>query len=255
MSSFKKASKMNQRAHRERHQPEARKSLGVLEKKKDYKLRANDRAEKEETLKLLRKRALNKNPDEFYHHMINSKIANDEHFEKEKDEDLTPEQIKLMETQDKKYISMKRTIEANKIKRLQAQLHMTDVADRTKNKHVFFLDSDEEAEGFDLAKKLNTHPALLNRKSNRLRLEQLKDMKVDLADESTIKKMNDERLKAYKELDKRIKREQDLAKVQRKLELKNTSKKQRKAMKPKELQAILKSPHNPIFKFKYERKK
>lgn len=254
MSSFKKASKMNQRAHRERHQPEGRQNLGILEKKKDYKLRANDRAEKEETLKLLRKRALNKNPDEFYHHMINSKIEKDEHFEQEKDEDLTPDQIKLMETQDKKYISMKRTIEANKIKRLQAHLHMTDVAEKTKNKHIFFVDNEEEMQNFDLAKRLNTHPALLGRKSNRLRIDQLEKMNLEV-DESTVKKMNEERQKAYKELEKRIKREKELAKIQRKMDLKNTIRKQRKTLKPKEMLKVMKSPHNPIFKFKFERKK
>jgi U3 small nucleolar RNA-associated protein 11 len=253
MSSWKKAAKTNQRTHRERHQPEARAGLGLLEKKKDYKLRATDKAEKEATLKVLRKRALNKNPDEFYHHMVNSKLKGDEHHEKDKDEDLTPDQMKLMETQDKKYISMKRTIESNKIKRLQAHLHMTDEAERTNNHHIFFVDNEKEAKNFDLAKRLDTHPALVNRKTNRLRMKDLDKMNL-IIDEATIKNLNTEREKAYKELAKRIDRERELAKIQRKMELKGVTKSQRKTLKSKDLREMTKSSH-PIFKFKYERKK
>ncbi|KAG5324575.1 UTP11 protein, partial [Acromyrmex heyeri] len=164
MSSWKKAAKMSQKTHRERHQPEARKHLGLLEKKKDYIIRARDFQEKRATIKLLRKRALNKNPDEFHFHMINSKVVNGVHQEKDKEDQHTPEQIKLMETQDLRYVAYKRNIEAKKIDKLQSQLHMIDAANE--NQHIFFLD-DDEMKNFNLVKKLDTHPGLLFRRTTR----------------------------------------------------------------------------------------
>lgn len=114
MSSFRKALKSRQKNHHERSQPGFRKTLGLLEKKKDYKLRADDYHKKQNTLSALRKKALDKNPDEFYFKMVNSQLEDGVHmFKKEAEElEMTEEQKKMMRTQDIKYVETKRVAEA-----------------------------------------------------------------------------------------------------------------------------------------------
>lgn len=79
---FNKAHKMAQRLHRERRQPESRKKLGYLEKKKDYKKRALDHQIKANRLKKLKNKALLRNPNEFNLHMTNSRLVDGVHQEK-----------------------------------------------------------------------------------------------------------------------------------------------------------------------------
>lgn len=253
MSSWKKVSKANQKTHRERHQPEARKHLGLLEKKKDYIARARDFQEKKATLKLLRKRALNRNPDEFYFHMINSKVVDGVHREKDKEVEHTPQQIQLMETQDIRYVSYKRNIEAKKIDKLQSELHMIDIANETKNRHTFFLEDETEMKNFDLAKRLDTHPALLSRRTNRPRLDAIKNMKLPELDEKIRTQLEQKKRMAYKELNKRVDRERELTIVQQKLEV-NRMLKDKKMTKPKLIKAGSKNAA-PIYKWKFERKR
>ena len=103
----------SQKTHRERHQPSSRAQFGLLEKKKDYRLRAKDYNEKKEVLKSLRKKALNKNPDEFYFHMVNSKLTEGGHRDlvsKKSEAKNSEEQVKLLQTQDYKYISTRRFV-------------------------------------------------------------------------------------------------------------------------------------------------
>lgn len=253
MSSWKKAAKSTQKSHRERHQPESRKHLGLLEKKKDYVARAKDYNEKRETLKLLRKRALNKNPDEFYFHMINSKIQNGSHHEKDMDEEFTDEQKKLMETQDLKYIAYKRNLETRKVEKLHSNLHMIDAANEVNNKHIFFVEDGEEIKEFDLCGKLNTHPALIGRRTNRPKLDSLEKMKLPDFDETMLEKIEKQKQQAYKELSTRVDRENELTVVQQTLEIKKALK-DKKVTKPTKVVSGSKS-NAPIYKWKYERKK
>ncbi|XP_039960010.1 probable U3 small nucleolar RNA-associated protein 11 [Bactrocera neohumeralis] len=260
MSSWKKASKSNQKVHRERHQPEARKHLGLLEKKKDYKKRANNEHYKERTLKLLHKRALNKNPDEFYHHMINSKLEEGVHHEKEQEPDEHSKvQKALMETQDTQYVTMKRTMETKKIQRLQSQLHMIDFANTVTNAHTFFEENKEgevvakDLSKMELAQRLETHPSLLERKTNRPRIQDLDKMKLPELTPQEIRKANALKKQAYQELTKRIEREKELAVAQQKLQLKRVLK-QPRLLKPKKVRKGTKDAP-PVYCFKYERKK
>ena len=96
------------RAHRERSQPSARKKFGLLEKHKDYVERATDYKKKQKFLKTLKKKASEKNPDEFYFKMHSSKVDNGLHTKLVKS--LDNDTVKLLKTQDLGYIVYKKVI-------------------------------------------------------------------------------------------------------------------------------------------------
>ncbi|KAG5892652.1 hypothetical protein JTB14_025446 [Gonioctena quinquepunctata] len=235
MSVWKKAAKAYQKTHRERHQPEERKHLGLLEKKNDYILRAKDYNDKKATLKVLRKRALNKNPDEFYHHMINSKTENGVHFDKETEPEDTPEQIQLMKTQDLKYIVTKKTIELKKIEKLQAQLHLPSIDVISRNNHIYF-DKD------------------IKKEAERKKLQLLMEKELPEVDEHSLVESAKKRKSLYEQLAKRINRERQLAIIQQKIEISRAVENKKSVLKPKRIKKGTKD-NAPVYAWKYERKK
>ena len=99
------------RTHRERAQPAARAKLGLLEKHKDYVLRARNFHSKEDRIKKMRETARARNQDEFYHAMERTKTAGGVHI-REREDKYSEEFLKLLMTQDKSYVTNQRNINA-----------------------------------------------------------------------------------------------------------------------------------------------
>ncbi|CAI5943088.1 unnamed protein product, partial [Closterium sp. NIES-64] len=104
MSSLRNVVK--RKAHKERAQPVARRRLGLLEKHKDYVLRAKDFHRKEDAIRTMREKAAMRNPDEFYFKMEHSRLNRGRHVRVEKEE-WTEEEVRLMNSQDMGYIRTK----------------------------------------------------------------------------------------------------------------------------------------------------
>lgn len=118
MSSLRKA--LPRREHKERHQLEARKHLGLLEKKKDYRLRAKDYHRKQDFLKKLQQKASLKNPDEFYFGMIKARTNKGVH-EQDRTAQFDHESQKLMKTQDLNYLRTQYQMNNNRLERLKSE--------------------------------------------------------------------------------------------------------------------------------------
>ncbi|KAI1894851.1 hypothetical protein AGOR_G00120010 [Albula goreensis] len=252
MSSFRKALKSNQRNHRERSQVGSRRHLGFLEKKKDYKLRADNYHKKQNTLTALRKKAAQKNPDEFYYKMVNTQLQDGVHMKKEEVEEVTEEQRKVMRTQDIKYVEMKRVAEAKKIERMKSELHMLDAEGKKKNKHTFFVDTKREVDVFDLATHLNTAPELLGRVYNRPTLQTLESHSLQGATHPAhIKKLARQRKHQYKILSQRVEREKKMFVIGQKIQNRKDLVDKRKKVK-----VVKETANTPaIYKFEAKRKR
>uniref|UniRef100_A0A8C7GED4 U3 small nucleolar RNA-associated protein 11 n=1 Tax=Oncorhynchus kisutch TaxID=8019 RepID=A0A8C7GED4_ONCKI len=183
--------------------PGFRKHLGHLEKKKDYKLRVENRT----PLLLCVKKALDKNPYEFYFKMVSSQLKDGVHASnkaKGTEEENTEEQRKLMRTQDIRYVEMKRVAEGKKIERLKSELHLLDA------------DGKRALADFDLASHLDTAPELVDRVYNWPTLHTPESKTIQGAVEPLSIKVN--RKHQYNILSQRIDREKKMFVIGQKIQ-------------------------------------
>ncbi|KAK9265535.1 hypothetical protein L1049_001718 [Liquidambar formosana] len=141
MSSLRNA--ISRRAHKERAQPQLRKKFGLLEKHKDYVVRAQAFHKKEEALRKLREKAAFRNPDEFYFKMIKTRTVDGVHKLESQANKYTQEELMLMKTQDIGYVLQKVQSEKKKIEKLTGILHSLD--NQPSNRHIYYAEDREEA--------------------------------------------------------------------------------------------------------------
>ncbi|PRW61182.1 U3 small nucleolar RNA-associated 11 [Chlorella sorokiniana] len=240
--------------HAERAQPAARRRLGLLEKKKDYLLRAKDFHKKEATLKQLRRKAEERNPDEFYFAMENARTEGGVHVARSTEANkYSQEELRLMKTQDVGYLTLKSQAEAKKVERLQQSLHL--IGAPAANRHIVFVDGEEAAQTFDPAAHFDTAPELLDRQFNRPRLSQLADAKAVSAGEAAaaaVKRLEKKRAAAYRELAERQQRQEKLGGLAQELAYKKQvmGKGRKRKLRPEEA-----GGQAGMFKWKAERKR
>jgi len=243
---------VKRKTHKERAQPSSRRKYGLLEKKKDYKLRAEDFHKKQNTLNNLYRKAEQRNPDEFYFAMENSQTKGGVHIGRRSTSNKhTQEQLQLMRTQDMKYLTTKAQIDAKKAERLKESLHFIGAAPR--NTHTVFVDSAREAAALKPEEYFDTDPELLGRAFNRPRQSQLESQKVLQGSARPVprlsKKVKRQQSAAYKELGERLQRMDQLKKAAQEVELK-------KALAGKgRKRKIVREDGTAVFKWRKERQK
>ncbi|KAF8716789.1 hypothetical protein HU200_012173 [Digitaria exilis] len=229
MSSLRNA--ISRRAHKERAQPEARKRFGLLEKHKDYVVRAKAFHRKEEIIGKLKEKAAFRNPDEFYFKMINSKTVGGVHRPKPEANKYTEEELLLLKNKDIGYIHQSIRSEKKKIEKLSSTLHELDT--KRPNKHVYFAEDREEA------KEIQSR---IGEGSNTPSFDNIP---------SRIKKKT---ASSYRELEERKQRLQKLEKLYGELALQKELKKPGRKRKLRE-DEMVNPTSQPVYKWRAQRKR
>jgi len=142
MSSMRNA--IPRRSHRERPQPHSRTRRGLLEKRKDYVLRAQDHKRKQATLKRLGEKALERNADEFYFAMTRQRTENGVPVaDRPTSKALSVKEAKPLKMQDGAYLRTMMGIDRQRIEKLRG---MVLVDQGMSGKKILFAESKEEAD-------------------------------------------------------------------------------------------------------------
>ena len=177
-------------------------------------MRSKDFKNKRDYVKALKKKAADKNPDEFYFKMNSSKVEGGKHTDIV-DNSLGVEEIKLLKTQDAGYIAFRKSVDDNRLEKLKKSLHF--VGEKKPLNHTVFVDDADKLHSFDPAEHFDTSPELVDRSYNRIKKGALAKM-VETGNIPAIG-ASKKQSSAYKELKLRGERSNKLGKVLSKMHL------------------------------------
>lgn len=209
-------------------------------------------ANRQASLKILREKAQQRNPDEYYHEMHSRKVDGKGLLLKsrraaDEESSLSTDQVKLLKTQDANYV---RTLLQNERQVLNRQSQNTMF--KAKGSHTVFVDDQATLHNFDAHEYFHTTAEMLHRCENRLTKEQLADQslsagagKIGLDSETLERK----RLKKLRQLQQHQDRERQLAGVLQRMDL------ERERMKKGSKKKIQDAQGNVAFKWKKQRKR
>ncbi|OGM50087.1 U3 small nucleolar RNA-associated protein Utp11 [Aspergillus bombycis] len=156
MSSMRNA--VQRRNHKERGQIQGREKWGILEKHKDYSLRAKDYNQKKAKLKRLEEKVRDRNPDEFAFGMMSShsqKAGKHGTASRDSAAGLSHDAIKLLKTQDAGYLRTTGERIRRQMDKLEQEIQLQDgmvqslVGKRPKKKKAPVRDEGDDELDFD----------------------------------------------------------------------------------------------------------
>lgn len=237
MSSLRNA--ISRPTHRERSQPSARSKWGLLEKHKDYSLRAADYNLKKRKLNQLQQKTHERHPDEFAFGMIKSG-GQGKHGQRDSDENrLSHDAVKLLKTQDQGYLRgvAQRTrkelqrvgeeigIGAVGVKGRQNKKVVFDEAQNTKRRRLSRDSDDDEGEievndenrvdGVTAEKSQTTAPKILSRKQALKEKDKLAQLKAERKRRKRLQELRAAKLEVLKKRQKDIMAAADALELQR----------------------------------------
>ncbi|RNF06823.1 U3 snoRNA-associated protein UTP11 [Trypanosoma rangeli] len=153
--------------HKERSQPASRKHLGQLEKHKDHAVRSRRRKAKMQRLLQLKRAAAQRNPDEFHIGMTKAvlDIASGKMKQRtvlEKGNRQKTQKVLQQNTRNIQYLQYKAQSDLHRAKELlkeDASIAITSAPPQ--NKHIVFVESDEEFRRFNPVKYFDATPEML----------------------------------------------------------------------------------------------